>query len=155
MIKNTFLFGVFLGIAFFVACKKDDTTPQPSVETSSFDLIQSKILTPSCATPGCHATELDGLVLTKELSYERMFEVTPTNATAKSDGLKIIQAFNAEKSLLFHKVHVDPDHHTGDYGEIMPIGGSPLKDGQVEFIKRWINAGAPKTGDIVDKSLLD
>lgn len=150
--NKTFLTAALFSATLFVACEKDTTAP---TNESSFDLIQAKILTPSCATPGCHASEKDGLVLTKDLAYDRMVNMTPLNANAKNDGLKIIKPFLADKSLLFHKIHDDPTHHTNNYGKLMPIGGKALTDNQVEFIKRWINAGAPKTGDIVDKSLLN
>jgi hypothetical protein len=152
MTNKIFLTTAVLIAILFAACEKDTTAPS---NASSFDLIQAKILTHSCATSGCHASEKDGLVLTKDLAYDRMVNVTPLNATAKNDGLKIIKPFVADKSLLFHKVHEDASHHISDYGKLMPIGGKALTTNQVEFIKRWINAGAPKTGDIVDKSLLN
>jgi Copper type II ascorbate-dependent monooxygenase, C-terminal domain. len=37
----------------------------------------------------------------------------------------------------------------------MPLGLNPLSQGQVEFIKRWINAGAPNEGNVADETLLN
>jgi hypothetical protein len=37
----------------------------------------------------------------------------------------------------------------------MPLGYKPLTVGQLEFIKEWINAGAPDTGVVADARLLD
>jgi hypothetical protein len=139
-----------------LSCSKSEESEVSPTEVSSFDLIQDKILTTSCATPGCHASDKDGLVLTKGKSYERLFNIAPQNANAIKDGLKLVKPFDADKSLLYHKIHSNADgHHNSDYGKQMPIGGKPLTDNQIEFIRRWIAAGAPKTGDIVDKKLLN
>jgi hypothetical protein len=150
---NILLLTHLIFLVCLIACGKEETVILPS-DASSYDLIQSQILTTRCGTPGCHASDKDGLVLTKDVSYDRMVNVVPTNANAKKDGLKLVTPFNADKSLLFHKIHDDAGHHSSDYGKIMPLGGTVLKDGEIEFIKRWINAGAPKTGDIVDRNLL-
>ena len=37
----------------------------------------------------------------------------------------------------------------------MPLGGTALSVGQIEFVRRWIEAGAPKTGEVADAKLLD
>lgn len=152
--KNALFIVVF---SLILSCSKETSEePSPNADNSSFGLLQTKILTPTCATPGCHATEKDGLVLTKELSYDRMINVIPKNANAVKDGLKIVKPFNADQSLLFHKLEGNANgHHASDYGKQMPIGGKPLTTNQIEFVRRWIAAGAPKTGDIVDKKLLD
>ncbi len=143
-------------LGFYISsCKKDNSIEQ-SNEISSFELLQSKIITPNCATPGCHASEKDGLVLTKEIAYDRMINANPKNANAIKDGLKIVKPYNANLSLFFHKLEDNSDgHHASDYGKRMPIGGKYLTVGQIEFVRRWIAAGAPKTGDIVDKTLLN
>jgi hypothetical protein len=145
---SIFFLTTFISLVSLVACGKEEAVNLPS-DASSYDLIQSQILTPRCATAGCHASEKDGLVLTKDISHDRMINIAPKNANALKDGLKIITPFNANKSLFYHKIHDDAGHHASDYGKIMPLGGTPLK-----FIRRWIDAGAPRTGDIVDKSLL-
>jgi hypothetical protein len=36
----------------------------------------------------------------------------------------------------------------------MPIGRDPLTNGELEFIRQWIIAGAPKDGIVVDIALL-
>jgi hypothetical protein len=58
--------------------------------------------------------------------------------------------------LFYHKLQWDVSHHGGkQYGSPMPLGGNPLSIGQLEFVRRWIEAGAPEKGDVVDKTLLD
>ncbi len=135
---------------------------QITAEISSFDLLQDKILTKSCATTGCHASESDGtfaqhkLVLAKGQAYKNLFEVAPVNKNAVQDGLKLVKAFKSLESLLYHKLFTDPIHHSGkSYGLVMPLGGDLLSAGQVEFIRRWIEAGAPEKGNVADASLLD
>jgi hypothetical protein len=146
---------MFLCLTALLACQStpEEIAPAP---VSSFDLMQDRILTTQCAFAGCHASANDGLVLTKNLAYENLVNGTPQNANALKDGLKRVKPFDADKSLLYHKIHDNADgHHTSDYGKQMPLGGKPLKAGEIEFIRRWIAAGAPRTGDLVDQKLLD
>ncbi|GAB3993293.1 hypothetical protein GCM10028807_28170 [Spirosoma daeguense] len=144
-----------------VACSKTNVdSPDPS-EESTFNLIQQKILTPSCATSGCHASQSDasfvqhGLVLAAGVAYENLVNVDPKNTNAKADGLKRVKPFASLESLLYHKLNLSASHHSGkQYGNLMPLGSSELPNGQIEFIRRWIEAGAPKTGNVADATLL-
>lgn len=131
-------------------------------DESSFGLIQDKILTTSCAVSGCHLSANDatfsqhGLILAKGKAYQNLFGVDPKNANAKQDGLKLVKAFNSLGSLLYHKLNYDDSHHAAkSYGIAMPLGKSPLTVGQVEFIRRWIEAGAPEKENVADAGLLD
>ncbi len=145
-----------------VSCQQTDTAATDPIGAASFDLMQQKILTPSCATSGCHASAKDasfaqhGLVLAEGVAYQNLVGVDPKNSSALADGLKRVKAFASLESLLYHKLNVAASHHTGKlYGNPMPLGGSPLSDGQIEFVRRWIEAGAPKTGSVADAKLLD
>ena len=160
-----FLF-ITIGVAIILSnCAKTsiaDPDPIPnSTELSSFDLIQEKILTPSCATSGCHQSETDGtfkqhgLILTKGKSYKNLFGISPKNQSAIDDKLKLVTAFKSAESLLFHKLNWVTDHHSKTYGSPMPLGGASLYVGQSEFVRRWIEAGAPEKGEVADKTLLD
>ena len=68
--------GIFvtLLLANLTACQKSDTNAAEPDALASFGLMQQKILTPSCATSGCHASEQDpsfaqhGLVLAAGVS---------------------------------------------------------------------------------------
>ncbi|MCK8493024.1 hypothetical protein M0L20_14240 [Spirosoma sp. RP8] len=157
-------FGIFAGWLLLngSACTKSGNESTDPTVTASFDLIQQKILTPSCASSGCHASEKDasfaqhGLVLAEGFAYQNLVGVDPKNSAAKADGLKRVKAFASLESLLYHKLTVTASHHTGkQYGNPMPLGGQLLPDGQIEFIRRWIDAGAPKTGSVADAALLD
>jgi hypothetical protein len=161
--KNLWLLGLLaVVLAELAGCQKAAVTQDEPDAVASFDLIQQKILTPSCATSGCHASEKDGsfvqhgLVLAEGLAYQNLVGIDPKNNDAKTDGLKRVKAFAAYESLLYHKLSIMASHHTGrQYGNPMPLGSEPLSDGKAEFIRRWIEAGAPKTGAVADVSLLD
>jgi hypothetical protein len=153
---------LFLGAFVIIsACTKQSIDSQnPTV--SSFSLMQDKIITPTCATSGCHASTSDksfvqhGLVLEKSVAYENLFGVTPVNLLSKADGHLRVKAFKSLESLFYHKLTWDASHHGGkQYGLPMPLGSTALTVGQIEFVRRWIEAGAPKTGEVADAKLLD
>lgn len=126
---------------------------------STFDRIQSSIITPSCASAGCHSSgsafaQSSGLVLDRGVAFQNLVNAVPKNAAARNDGLLRVTPGNPDLSLLMHKLVADPSHHVHDYGSLMPLGSDPLLNGQVEFVKRWILAGAPETGNVVDEAVL-
>jgi Copper type II ascorbate-dependent monooxygenase, C-terminal domain len=142
------------------ACQRD--VEATATEINSFDLMQDRILTPNCANSGCHASAQDGsfkqhgLILTKAESYANLVNIDPKNTNAISDKLKRVTPFYALSSLLYHKLSFDGStHHSGkSYGSPMPLGRPALYKGQIEFIRRWIDAGAPLKGNVVDTTLL-
>lgn len=156
--KHFVAVAVFLvGVAIcFQACEYNSI----STSDASFALIQSRIFDTSCAISGCHASKNDdtfiqhGLLLTGSQSYSSLVDVAPTNANAVKDGLMRVKSGDADKSLLFHKL-MTSGHHSQSYGSPMPLGLPLLKAGQVEFIRQWIEAGAPRTGAVADVKLLD
>jgi Copper type II ascorbate-dependent monooxygenase, C-terminal domain len=156
----TIILGAFLIIT---ACSKQSIdTPAPVAEVASFSLMQDKILTSTCATSGCHASTSDGsfkqhgLVLEKSVAYENLVGITPLNSLSKADGHLRVKAFKSLESLLYHKLEWNSVHHGGkQYGLPMPLGSTALSVGQIEFVRQWIEAGAPKTGKVADPKLLD
>lgn len=127
---------------------------------SSFGFIQSRILNTSCAISGCHATVNDdafaqhGLVLTAAVAYQNLVNVESKNPEAQAAGLLRVKPGDAEESLLYHKL-LASGHHTESYGSPMPLGLPLLSTGQVEFVRQWIEAGAPEKGQVADAALLD
>jgi len=132
-------------------------------DTSTFGLIQTRLLDTSCAIRGCHLSNGDpsflqhDLVLEKSVAWANLVNAVPKNKNALADGIFRVKPFDTDKSLLFHKIHSNSDgHHSSDYGLPMPLGLEMLSLGQVEFIRRWIEAGAPRQGAVVsDITLLD
>jgi hypothetical protein len=72
---------------------------------------------------------------------------------AAADGLLRVKAGFHDSSFLYLKVHGFPPGK--EYGTPMPLGLSALSPGKIEFIRRWIDSGASKSGDNIDPSLLD
>ena len=150
-------------LLIITACsKKTVESVEPVNNVSSFSLMQDKIFTPSCAISGCHASNTDatyrqhGLILEKSVAYENLVGIIPVNELSKADGHLRVKAFKSLESLLYHKLNWDVAHHGGkQYGLPMPLGSTALSVGQIEFVRRWIEAGAPKTGEVADAKLLD
>lgn len=125
---------------------------------SSFGRIQSAIIDARCIT--CHTAgsayaEESGLVLDRAVAYGNLVGMPPTNTNAREDGLLRVRPGHPDSSLLLHKLHWEPDHHRRDYGSPMPLGGRSLSVGQIEFVRRWIAAGAPRETDLIDPLLLE
>ncbi|MBC8156258.1 MAG: hypothetical protein H7Z72_25510 [Bacteroidetes bacterium] len=146
-----------------IGCQSNESEPVTPVEMASFDLLQDRVLTTSCATAGCHASESDGgfkqhgLVLAKGVAYKNLVNVLSKNPNALADGLMRVKPFASASSLLYHKLEPNGStHHSGkNYGSPMPLGGQLLSVGQIEFVRRWIEAGAPASGSVADAALLD
>ena len=154
---------VLLMLAGATACGGGDSasstgTPLLSATDASFSRIQREILDPQCAS--CHKSgntnaRQSGLVLTADSSYQQLVGVASVQALAKSIGMLRVKASKSDSSLLYHKLAWIPGHHSVDYGNLMPVGTTQgLTAGQLEYVRRWIDAGAPRTGNVVDTMVL-
>jgi hypothetical protein len=132
--------------------------PNAAAPRTSFERIQQTILAPkcvSCHTTGQSSATQSGLVLDAAVAYDNLVGVRATHLTARDDGLLRVKAFRADSSLLYHKLNWVPGHHSRDYGLPMPSGSTVgLSEGQLEYVRRWIEAGASRTGDAIDTTLL-
>lgn len=123
----------------------------------TWTIIQDNILTLSCATSGCHGSTSDAtyaqhnLLLNSTNAYENLVNVVSKNEAAKTAGLLRVKPGDSMMSLLFQKIDCQTPVK---YGVTMPLGGTNLTSGQIEFIKQWIIKGAPKKGSVVDESIL-
>ena len=147
-------FAVICTAIVLSSCKTD--APVQAVNNSSFQKLQEKVLAKACA--GCHTQNTDyslqsGLILDPDVAYNNLVGVPAHYSNASADGLLRVKPGFADSSLLYMKVHAFPQGK--DYGKTMPLGFLPLSIGQQEFIRQWINAGAPKTGIVANDSLLD
>ena len=156
MLKRFAFIALLLPTIIIISCKKDPT-PTPTI-TGSFDLLQQKILTPSCAVVGCHNSTADRtyaqhkLILTGDIHHQ-LINGTVANAQAVSAGLLQIVPKDTAKSFFFQKLIFNQSRHK--YGSAMPLGADLLTTKQIEFVRQWILAGAPKTGEVADKTLLN
>ena len=135
------------------------------VPESTWGTIQEKILKTSCIN--CHVsgsamTKQSGLDLSGNDSYSKLVGVSPKNIAAKNDGLVIVSNEGGmkglSKSYLWEKINAyDREHFLSDhpeYGQMMPPGQNFLTDGQLQFVRAWIEAGSPEEGVVADEKLL-
>lgn len=165
MISKLVLPIAFASIIILTGCGSDKEEPISMTPTSSWEIIQSQIFESacvSCHTAGTSFANQSGLILTKEEAYANLIDIIPNNQAAADDGLKLLETNGLEslhKSFLWEKINApDQEHFYEDhpeYGEIMPFGSLPLTNGELEFIRAWIIAGAPETGFVADEGLLD
>ncbi len=150
-----------LSLALLAACSGESTNangPGPTIPDGSFARIQTDILNKQCIS--CHSTGMSfarqsQLVLTSDSAYQQLVGAASVQQIANADGLPRVKAFHADSSLLYHKLAWVPGHHNRDYGLLMPSGTTQgLTAGQLEYIRRWIEAGAPRTGHVADTLVL-
>jgi hypothetical protein len=149
---------IFLAfVATFSACGFLGENDAPPEAGSSFALLQEKILTPNCATSGCHdaLNAVGGLDLSPSVAHRNLVGVPPTNANARADKLLRVKAGDPYNSFLYSKLDSANLHKSDGYGSPMPLGSRAITAGQLDFIKFWIAAGAPKNGVVADAALLD
>lgn len=129
----------------------------PGEGGTSFNRIQSRVFDAqcvSCHSAGNQGARESGLILTRGRAFDALVGVAPRHPTARADGLRLIMPGSPDSSFILHKLNAEPDHHGADYGTLMPLGERPLTVGKLEFIRRWIAAGASRGGDSIDTRLL-
>ena len=145
------------------ACSEGTSTGEPTdpavTPRSSFGQLQRHVFDKQCVEchkPGGIGAQETGLVLhVAESAYISLLGVIPSNAAARKDGLYRVMPRDPERSLLWHKLQWNTDHHTGrHYGNPMPLGGESPSIGQLDFVRNWILAGAPYQGFVTDSALL-
>lgn len=150
-------------ILLVTACSDGGTDAIPPENTTQFastwGRIQKTILTPTCATSGCHAAGSagaveSGLTLDAAHAYSAMVGTSPTNSSARADGMLRVNPALPDKSFLYWKLRFMDSPSGRNYGAPMPSTNIPLTNGQIEYIRRWITAGAPATGEVVDTMVL-
>jgi hypothetical protein len=133
--------GLFIAVAgaALSACDEklsDLTGPTPNLQPT-LSSIQREILSPRCVA--CHngvGRFLPGVMnLTEGNAYASLVGV----ASIEQAGLQRVAPGDPENSYLIHKV----EGRAGIIGQRMPLTGTPLTDGQILVIRRWIELGAP------------
>ena len=165
MLRNARAVGIAIAGVLITACGGGDSTPAATTTgtagttTTSFARLQAQVFAPSCGFSACHAlanTSGSRLILSGSATYASLINAVPTQATARTDGLRLVMPGKPDSSLLWHKVNgFVAGHHTHDYGTAMPYAGQALPPGQVEFIRQWIAGGASQTTDNIDPGLLN
>lgn len=109
---------------------------------SAFDQLQVNIFNQHCLAAGCHNTQAQAgsMDLTTGLSYDQLVNVTPSNPVAQSAGLRRVVPFDPNSSFLLIKL-TGPGAGEGSQ---MPQGMYPLSPSDIDAIRSWILAGAPR-----------
>jgi len=142
-------------LLFASACGKDDDSPTLSGIDSSYGLVYDKIFVGSCALSGCHDGGNGAAYpsLKGDDVYESIFQAATQNGQAMQAGLQLVKANDVDSSFLYQKLIYDQSSF--QFGSKMPLGGLTLTANQIEFVKQWIEAGAPKSGHVADRSLVE
>ncbi|HKP58578.1 MAG TPA: hypothetical protein VJV78_17755 [Polyangiales bacterium] len=115
---------------------------------STFAAIQQVIFEKNnCTNRMCHgAAAMGGLDLRAEAAYESLIEVKAT-----SSSLFRVMPGEPDESFLYNKLRAATEPGSVDVeGSPMPSGAAPLKREHLEAVRKWIEAGAPRTGSIGD-----
>ena len=133
---------------------------------NTWTIINQDILTPKCANchyEGSFFAETSNLILTEDISYNQLLNRNPDNIGALNDGLTLLSNEGGLLGLLlsfvWEKININNESHYYSehpyYGEIMPLGGPFLTNGELDFIEDWIWAGSPETGIVADPLILN
>ena len=127
--------------------------------TSSFAKLHATVIAPkclSCHTAGHPYALQSGLVLDAPVAYRNLTAGAVKDSGAAARGItKLIAPRDVNGSFFHLKLLLWDPGQPSSLGAAMPLGNTSLSVGQIEFIKRWIDAGAPEDGDVVDAKLLD
>jgi hypothetical protein len=151
---------ILLVSASVTGCKQssDALTNEPVLPAaSSFGAMQNNLFATTCATSGCHdsRTKTAGMDLsTPDAAYQNLVNAVPTNANARLDGFVRVRPNKPDESLLLIKLDSSRLHRSDGYGSLMPLGSRGLASSQIEFVRQWILAGAPKNGLTIDTMML-
>ena len=138
--------------------------PEPDPPTATWSVIQSAILDNNCVE--CHVAgssfaQQSDLILTANVAYDQLVNRMPNNAAARADGLVLVGTeglASIGRSFFWEKINAPNQEHYFDdhagYGSMMPLGKPSLTNGELAYVLEWILAGAPRTGEVANQSLL-
>ena len=152
---------LFFCLLILISCQE----PVDEKMDTSWSILYKKVLEPNCSN--CHMNgsaiqKQSGLDLSYSAAYNALVGVTPKNSAAINDGLLRVSTEGGMKGLtqsyLWEKINIyDQEHFLNDhpeYGQLMPPGGNVLTDGELQFVRSWIEAGAPESGIVVNEDVL-
>jgi hypothetical protein len=150
LLTSTLLLGL-------LGCNKE---PDYIAPDSSYGLIYTQIFESSCALSGCHADPVKKRdpvgtfpILQGGEAYNTLVGGTPSNLQAAGAGLKLVAPGDPDASFLYQKIIFDSS--ASQFGAAMPNGGLTLNADQILFVRQWIVAGAPLTGHVADRNLME
>ncbi len=122
--------------------------PPDAPAADTFRELQTKIFNQSCLSSSCHSSagKAGDLVLEEGLAYDSLVGVRSSTPSAAAAGLMRIDPGHPERSFLLTKL-------TGpgpDQGDLMPRGMSGLQGIEIDALRAWVQAGAPRAGLVPD-----
>lgn len=147
------------GVEGTVALTRQPFGQAVDTPTSSFAKLQQRVIAPqclSCHTAGNAFAVQSGLVLDPAVAYRNLVNVATKDPAASALGMsRLVTPRDVTNSFLHRKLLLWDPAQPQTLGSAMPLGTTSLSAGQIEFIKRWIEAGAPEEGEVADATLLD
>ena len=137
----------------FLSCVQDPPPPEFTPPDSSYGLIYTHILSVSCGVTGCHDGASTHPRLSGENTYHSMITEHVHNQEAMNAGLHLIKPSDPDSSFLYQKMIYDSSEFK--FGAPMPQGGLTVPANKIEFLRQWIAAGAPESGHVADRSLIE
>lgn len=138
MIKKLFLLSLLS--LLFISCSdsiKSECEVDIEIEDrmgATFTEIQEKVLTPSCATGGCHGGNFfNHPRLTADVAYENLINVN----SIQNPDMPYVDPGNSANSWIMFKI-------LGQGTSVMPPPpNAKLNQSVIDSIAAWIDAGAP------------
>ncbi len=132
----------------------------------TWDIINNDIFVPKCANchyDGSFFAQTSNLILSEDVAYSQLINRSPDNTSASNNGLVLLSdeggLLGLLRSFLWEKINITNQNHFYSehplYGEIMPLGGPFLTNGELDFIEDWIWAGSPEEGVVADPIILN
>jgi hypothetical protein len=131
--------GVAVASAALSACDEklsDLTGPTPNLQPT-LSSIQREIFSEQCI--GCHNGSNRFLPAVMNLTQGNAYASLVGVPSVERPALMRVAPGDPENSYIVHKL----EGRAGIAGARMPLVGTPLTDGQILVIKRWIELGAP------------
>lgn len=151
MLRNQLL--LWASLSFLIGCTVEPPQPEFTPPEGSFGLIYTEILSTSCNVTGCHDGFSTHPPLKGQNTYPNLVTDHVHNGEALALGLHLVKPGDPDSSFLYQKVIYDSSDYK--FGSPMPAGGLSITGNQIEFLRQWIVAGAPETGHVADRTLLE
>ena len=138
-----------VGLATCLALAASGAAQECSPPSSTFDLIQTRIFDHGCTQSYCHGeNQVAGLDLRASHSYDSLLPENPTGPRT-GEYFNFVEPGRPGDSSLWLTLAKKTLQLADVPGAAMPIGGAPLTHDELDGIRLWIMAGAPRNG-IVD-----
>ncbi len=120
-----------------------DDAPDQDGEARTFVADIQPILNDRCIT--CHApggfAQMEGLPW--DFREDTAFDDLVDRISSQDENFTLVVPGDPGSSLMFLKISSE----SPPVGEMMPLGGPPLTDGEVQLIRAWVEQGAVMGGD--------